>query len=137
MEKTMNQIYLNIPVSDLNRSIAFYTALGFTLIEAFHDEHSAGLTLGAITLMILEHARFNDFTKKRIIDAHTEVQAIFSFSVESREEVDRITNKALELGAIEPSPIEDLPYMYGRSFSDPDGHMWGPFTYDENLVSLN
>jgi predicted lactoylglutathione lyase len=133
----MNKIYLNIPVTDLNRSIAFYTALGFELIEAFHDEHSAGLTLGSITLMILEHARFSDFTNKHIVDAHKEVQAIFSFSMDSRVEVDLITNKALALGAVEPSPIEDLPYMSGRSFSDPDGHMWGPFYYDENIASLN
>jgi len=128
----MTNIYLNLPVKELKRSLTFYIGIGFTLIEAFKDEHSAGLSLGSITLMILEHARFNDFTKKHIVDAHTEVQAIFSFSVSSREEVDLITNKALALGADEPSPIEDLPYMYGRSFSDPDGHMWGPFFYDES-----
>lgn len=128
----MTNIYLNLPVKDLKRSIAFYTGLGFTLIDAFKDEHSAGLSLGSITLMILEHSRFSDFTSKPIVDAHKEVQAIFAFSMDSREEVDTLVMKALSMGSDEPSPIEDLPYMYGRSFSDPDGHMWGPFFYDES-----
>jgi uncharacterized protein len=131
----MNKIYLNLPVSDLNRLIDFYTAVGFEVLPQFADEHSAGLRLGDITLMILENKRFLDFTSKRLVDAHKEVQAIFSFSVESREEVDLITEKALKLGVDEPSPKEDYPFMYGRSFSDPDGHMWGPFFYDENLVN--
>jgi len=131
----MNKIYLNLPVSNLKKSIEFYTGVGFSVIEAFSDEHSAGLSLGSITLMILEHQRFSDFTKKRLVDAHKEVQAIFAFSGESREEVDAIMEKAFALGADEPSPIEDYPYMYGRSFSDPDGHMWGPFFYDETLAS--
>jgi predicted lactoylglutathione lyase len=131
----MNKIYLNLPVSDLKRSIEFYTAVGFSELPQFKDEHSTGLRLGDITLMILENKRFLDFTTKRLVDAHTEVQAIFSFSVETREEVDKITEKALAMGADEPSPKEDYPFMYGRSFSDPDGHMWGPFFYDENIAN--
>lgn len=130
----MNKIYLNLPVSNLKESLDFYTGVGFTLIPAFSDAHSAGLKLGDITLMILEHQRFLDFTTKRLVDAHKEVQAIFSFSVDSRDEVDLIVEKALALGAEEPNPKEEFPYMYGRSFSDPDGHMWGPFFYDESLV---
>jgi len=126
----MNQIYLNLPVSDLKTSLKFYQGIGFTVVDAFLSEHSAGLVLGSINLMILEQARFRDFTGKRLVDPHTEVQAIFSFSCASREEVDQIVQKAFALGADEPSPIEDYPYMYGRSFSDPDGHMWGPFIFD-------
>lgn len=130
----MQKIYLNLPVSDLNRSLAFYTAIGFTELTEFKDTKSAGLRLGDITLMILETQRFKDFTSKRVVDAHTEVQAIFSYSVDTRKQVDEVVDKALSLGAIEPSPKEDYPYMYGRSFSDPDGHMWGPFFYDESLA---
>jgi len=131
----MNKIYLNLPVSDLKRSIEFYTAIGFSELPQFKDERSTGLRLGDITLMILENKRFLDFTSKRLVDAHTEVQAIFAFSMETREEVDVITDKALAKGAVEPSPKEDYPFMYGRSFSDPDGHMWGPFFYDENIAN--
>jgi predicted lactoylglutathione lyase len=131
----MNKIYLNLPVSDLKRSLTFYTGIGFTVIEEFLSDQSAGLRLGDITLMVLEHKRFSDFTSKRLVDAHKEVQAIFSFSMDSRENVDRIVEKALALGADEPSPKEDFSYMYGRSFSDPDGHMWGPFFYDESLAN--
>lgn len=130
----MNKIYLNLPVLDLQRSMTFYTALGFRVLPEFSDERSAGLRLGDITLMILQHQRFLDFTDKKLVDAHKEVQAIFSFSVGSREEVDQIVDKAIALGSDEPSPKEDYPYMYGRSFSDPDGHMWGPFFYDESLA---
>ena len=130
----MNKIYLNLPVSDLQRSIDFYAAVGFEVLPQFKDEHSAGLRLGDITLMILENKRFQDFTSKQLIDAHQAVQAIFAFSMETRQEVDLLTRKALAQGADEPSPIEDYPFMYGRSFSDPDGHMWGPFYYDENLA---
>ncbi len=130
----MTKIYLNLPVSDLKRSIEFYTGVGFTVVPEFLSDQSAGLRLGDITLMILEHKRFLDFTSKRLVDPHQEVQAIFSFSVDSREEVDRIVEKAFTLGSDEPSPKEEYPYMYGRSFSDPDGHMWGPFFYDESLA---
>lgn len=130
----MNKIYLNLPVSDLEKSIQFYTAIGFEFLPEFRDTRSAGLRLGDITLMILQNQRFMDFTSKRLVDAHHEVQAIFAFSMETRDDVDRITQKALALGMDEPSPVEDYPYMYGRSFSDPDGHMWGPFFYDENLA---
>jgi len=130
----MQKIYLNLPVTHLQRSLDFYTGIGFTPIEAFRDTASAGLSLGDITLMILETSRFKEFTTKRVVDAHTEVQAIFSYSVDSREDVDRVVEKALALGAVEPSPKEEFPYMYGRSFSDPDGHMWGPFFYDESLA---
>jgi len=131
----MNKIYLNLPVSDLKRSLNFYTAVGFEVLSQFKDDHSAGLRLGDITLMILENKRFLDFTSKRLVDAHKEVQAIFAFSVETRKDVDLITEKALAQGVDEPSPKEDYPFMYGRSFSDPDGHMWGPFYYDENLAN--
>lgn len=130
----MNKIYLNLPVSDLQRSIDFYTALGFEEQLNFKDVKSTGLRLGDITLMILEKSRFKDFTDRRIVDPRLEVEAIFAFSMDSRQDVDRITEKALALGSIEPSPIEDYPYMYGRSFTDPDGHLWGPFFYDEALA---
>lgn len=131
----MNKIYLNLPVSDLQRSIDFYTAIGFEEQLNFKDTLSTGMRLGDITLMILETSRFKDFTSKRIVDANTEVEAIFAFSMDSRKDVDLITEKALALGSIEPSPIEDYPYMYGRSFTDPDGHLWGPFFYDEALAN--
>jgi len=131
----MQKIYLNLPVSDLQRSIRFYTALGFEELPQFKDTRSTGLRLGDITLMILENDRFKEFTSKTLVDAKTSVEAIFAFSMESREEVALITEKALALGSDEPSPIEDYPYMYGRSFSDPDGHLWSPFFYDEALAA--
>ncbi len=131
----MNKIYLNLPVKNVSKSVAFYTGLGFVENENFRSDNTACVVLGEITVMLLEHARFSDFTPLRIIDPTREVQALFSFTVDSRVEVDRITDKALSLGAIEPSPKEDYPYMYGRSFIDPDGHLWGPFFYDETALT--
>ncbi|KAF0225823.1 MAG: hypothetical protein FD133_176 [Erysipelotrichaceae bacterium] len=130
----MNKIYLNLPVINARKSVAFYTELGFVENIEFASHNTACVILGDITVMLLEHDRFKDFTSLRIIDPTREVQAMFAFTVDSRAEVDRITKIALSLGAIEPTPIEDYSYMYARSFTDPDGHAWGPFYYDEQAL---
>jgi len=130
----MNKIFLNLPIKNARESVAFYTALGFIENSDFGSVDSACVILGDITVMLLEHSRFKDFTSLRIIDPKKEVQALFAFTVDSRAEVDRITDKALSLGSVEPSPKEEYPYMYGRSFVDPDGHAWEPFYYDESAI---
>ena len=123
MEK---MIFVNLPVSDLPRSIAFYEAVGATKDPRFCDETCAMMSFsGQIHAMIMTHARFNGFTSRKIVDAHTSAQVLLCLSAESRDAVDATIARAVAAGAVgDPDPKEDHGWMYGRSFADPDGHIW-------------
>jgi uncharacterized protein len=120
--------FLNLPVADLVRSIAFYEAVGARADPQFGDETAQMMRLSdTICVMLLTHARFSGFAPTRTIaDARTVAQALFCLSAESRAEVDAIVARAIAAGGEgDPSPVDEYGYMYGRSFVDPDGHMWG------------
>jgi uncharacterized protein len=125
-------IFVNLPVADVEASARFYEAIGATRNEQFSQEGVAASMVFSNTIhfMLLSHTRFADFTPKQIIDPHTEVQALLCLSAESREEVDRTLERAAAAGGrVDPiTPEEVNDFMYGRSFSDPDGHgielMW-------------
>src|SRR5687768_15737273 len=115
-------IFVNLPVTDLNRSIAFYEAIGATKNEMFSDETAACMVLSdTIHVMILTHDKFAQFTPKRIADAHATSEVLICVSEDSREGVDAITERALAAGGREPREKQDFGFMYGRSFEDPDG----------------
>ena len=119
-----NQIYVNLPIADQARSRAFFGALGFDFNEAFSDENALGLVLGeSLFAMLLSPERFADFTVKPTADGSS-TEAIIALGVDSREEVDRIADAALANGGAKAKDPQDLGFMYGRSFLDPDGHHW-------------
>lgn len=122
------QIFINIPVADLPKSFAFYTALGFSQNLQFSDDSGACVVVSdTISVMLTTHAKFRDFTPKAICDTSKAVEVLFNLSCESREEVDSLVAKALEAGGSTYDKPEDLGFMYSHSFVDPDGHGWGLF----------
>jgi predicted lactoylglutathione lyase len=124
-------IFVNLPVADLDRSIAFYEAVGATRNPQFSDETAACMVFSdTIHVMILTHEKFAQFTPKRIADAHQTSEVLICISAESREAVDEITEAALGAGGREPRGAQDHGFMYGRSFEDPDGHIWEPMFMD-------
>jgi uncharacterized protein len=119
-------IFVNLPVSDLARSTAFYQAIGAAKNEQFSD-HTASCMVFSDTIhtMLLTHDKFRQFTPKRIADARTSSEVLICISADSREAVDDMVGKASTSGgAADPSPKQDFGFMYGRSFEDPDGHIW-------------
>jgi hypothetical protein len=131
-EKTMAKlIFVNLPVTDLPRSIAFYEAIGGVRNPQFSDETGACIVLSeTIHVMLLTHSKFARFTPKRIADAHQSSEVLICISADSRAEVDEMTKSALAAGGREPRAPEDHGLMYGRSFEDPDGHIWEPLFMD-------
>ena len=124
-------IFVNLPVADLGRSIAFYEAIGATKNDMFSDETAACMVLSdTIHVMILTHGKFAQFTEKRIADAHATSEVLICVSEDSREGVDAITERAIAAGGREPREKQDYGFMYGRSFEDPDGHIWEPMWMD-------
>jgi predicted lactoylglutathione lyase len=120
-------IFLNLPVIDLARATAFYQAIGAVKNDQFCDDTASCMVFSeTIHVMLLTHDKFRQFTPKPIADARTSNQALFCISADSRDEVDAVVGKAgIAGGGVDPSPIDDYGWMYGRSFEDPDGHMWG------------
>ena len=124
-------IFVNLPVADLDRSVAFYKAIGAEQNLQFTDETAAMMVFSeAIHVMLLTHDKFRQFTKKRIADSHETVQVLLALSCDSRDGVDEITGKALAAGGRETRDKEDHGWMYGRAFEDPDGHTWEPAWMD-------
>ena len=120
------QLFINLPVADLPRSIAFFTALGFALNPEFTSDAGAGFVISdTISLMLSTHVGFRNFTPKDICDTSKAVEVLLSLSCESREEVDSLVAKALAAGGTTYDEPEDFGFMYTHSFIDPDGHGWG------------
>ena len=120
-------IFVNLPVTDLARSTAFYEAVGATKNPQFSD-HTASCMVFSETIhaMLLTHDKFRQFTTRSIADPRTTAQVLLCLSEDSREAVDATVARAVAAGgAPDPSPIDEYDFMYGRSFEDPDGHMWG------------
>ncbi|MEV0850368.1 VOC family protein [Streptomyces sp. NPDC049954] len=120
-------IFVNLAVKDLSVSRKFFTDLGYPINEQFSDEHTTSVVISdAIVVMLLENARFQEFTPsgKGIVDASKSNEVLVALSAESREKVDELSDKALASGATPAREPEDHGFMYGRSFQDPDGHVW-------------
>src|SRR3954469_11075781 len=123
-------IFVNLPVEDLERSKAFYEAIGFRNEPKFSNDAAAMMVLSdTISVMLLTHPFYATFTRKRIADAHDSSQVMLCISCESAAEVDKITNAAAAAGAKTDLSQQDQTKggpMYGRDFEDPDGHQWEP-----------
>jgi hypothetical protein len=119
-------IFVNLPVSDLKRANAFYQAIGAVKNEQFSDDTASCMVFSdTIHAMLLTHDKYRQFTSKKIVDAKTSSEVLICLSADSREEVDALIGKAKTTGAaLDPTPQQDFGFMYGRSFEDPDGHIW-------------
>ena len=120
-------IFINLPVTDLNRSIAFYEAIGGRKEPKFSNEQAAMIVLSdTIHVMLLTHDFYATFTGKPIADAHQSSQVLLALSADSTAEVDATIGKAAAAGGkADPGPKQEMgELMYGRSFEDPDGHHW-------------
>ena len=119
-------IFINLPVRDLPRSIAFYEALGAQKNEQFTDHTAACMVFSeTIHVMLLTHDKFSQFTPKTIADARKTTEVLICMSADSRDAVDDTTARAGAAGGvIDPGPKQDYGFMYGRSFEDLDGHIW-------------
>lgn len=124
-------IFINLPVADVAAAATFYEALGFTRDPRFSGDQGASMQWSdAICVMLLDHALYATFTPKRIVDARAESQVLLALSLDSRAEVDAISEAALAAGGREAHGAEDHGFMYSRAFEDLDGHGWGPFSMD-------
>lgn len=130
-------IFINLPVADLPRSIAFYEAVGATRNPMFSDDTAACMVVSdVIHVMLLTHDKWRTFTDRAIPDAHVSAQVLLCLSKDSREAVDAVTEKAAAAGgAIDPTPTQDHGFMYGRSYADPDGHIWEVMWMDPAAVA--
>jgi predicted lactoylglutathione lyase len=119
-------IFVNLPVADLPRSMAFYEAVGFTNNPMFTNEQAAAMAWSdEIVVMLLRHEFWKTFTSKTIPDPKTNAQVMLCLSLDSADAVDAMVEAAVAAGGrAEPTPKQDLGFMYGRSFEDPDGHIW-------------
>ena len=128
---TNRKLFVNIAVADLDRSVEFFTKLGFAFDPRFTDETATCMLVGEDAyFMLLTTAKFADFAKKDVGDATTHTAAMYALTAESREEVDRFADLALEAGATPAAEPIDLGFMVGRSFYDLDGHHWEIFWMD-------
>ena len=119
-------IFINLPVADLKRSMAFYEAVGAANNPQFSDETAACMVVSdTIHVMLLTHDKWKTFTSKAIPDARASAQVLLCLSCDSKDEVINYVDMAVAAGgAADPTPTQDFGFMYGRSFEDPDGHIW-------------
>lgn len=119
-------IFVNLPVTDLPRSVAFYEAVGATKNPMFSDDTAACLVFSdTIHAMLLTHEKFASFTDRAIPDAHKTAQVLICVSEDSRNAVDAVIDRAATAGGqADPNATQDYGFMYGRSYADPDGHIW-------------
>lgn len=120
------QIYVNLPVKDLQRSTEFFTRLGYSFDERFTNENATCMIVGRnMAVMLLVEPFFKDFIgEKAISDANASTEVLVCLSCASREEVDALVAKAQEAGGRTPRPPQDHGFMYGHAFEDLDGHIW-------------
>ena len=129
------QIFVNVPVKDLDRSVEFFTKLGYTFNPQFTDENATCMVVSdTIFVMLLVEPFFQTFTEKKIADAQAYAEAILGLSADSKEDVDEHVGKAVAAGATEPTPAQDLDFMYSRSYQDLDGHLWEIIWMDPSTI---
>jgi predicted lactoylglutathione lyase len=128
-------LFVTIPVTDLERSKAFFAALGFGFDPRFSDESAACMQIGEQAFVMLgSREKVAELSKLPIADPRTHALALFCFSVSSRDEVDAVGAAALAAGGTEADPAEDFGFMYTRSFFDLDGHGWQVMWMDPAAV---
>jgi predicted lactoylglutathione lyase len=128
------KIFVNLPVKNLEKSKAFFAALGYTFNEKFTDANAACMVIneGSIHAMLLVEDFFKTFTDKSLTDASKSTEVLLCLSCESRAEVDEMVAKAVAAGGTVPRKPQDYGFMYGHGFQDIDGHLWELMYMDPN-----
>lgn len=128
-------IFISLPVTDLDASVAFYKSIGFQNNPQFTDDTAACMVWSeAINVMLLTHAKWRTFTTRPIPPA-TSSEVALNISCDSREAVDAMSQAAADNGGTaDINPVQDLGFMYGRDFTDPDGHVWGAMWMDPEAM---
>jgi predicted lactoylglutathione lyase len=133
---TPHKLFVNIPVNDLQRSIDFFEALGFSFNQQFTDATATCMLVGEDAyFMLLTKDAFAGFSKRAMGDPRSETNALFAISVNSRAEVDAMVEKAIAAGGSHAVDPQDHGFMYGWSFYDLDGHHWEVFWMDPSAVN--
>ncbi len=129
------QIYLNLPVKNLNHSIEFFTKLGYTFNPKFTNENGTCMIINEhIFVMLLVENFFKSFTDKSICDATQSIEAIIGLTCASRAAVEEVIRKAVAAGATTPRKPQDHGFMYAHGFADLDGHFWEFFYMDQDAM---
>jgi predicted lactoylglutathione lyase len=129
------KIFVNLPVKDLERSRAFFSALGFSFNPQFSNEQGACMVISEdIFTMLLVEPFFQTFIKKPISDAKKSTEVLVCLSCESRDEVDALVKKAVAAGGTAPNAKQDHGFMYAHGFEDLDGHIWELVWMDPNAA---
>jgi predicted lactoylglutathione lyase len=125
------QIFINLAVKDLQKSMNFYAALGFSNNPQFSDDTGKCMVWSEnIFVMIMTHGKFTTFATKPIADTKSNLAGLFSLSVDSLNEVNNIMTNGLNSGGTEPNEMRDYGFMQQRTIEDPDGHTWEIFYMD-------
>ena len=120
-----SQIFVNLPVKDLDRSVRFFTSLGFTFNPTFTDETATCMIVAEnIFVMLLTEKKFREFTPKPVCDATKATEVLVCLALDSRGEVDAMVAKAMAGGGTTYNEPKDHGFMYQHGFQDPDGHIW-------------
>jgi uncharacterized protein len=129
------QIFVNLPVKDLKKSIEFFTRLGYTFNAQFTDDTATCMVVSdTIYVMLLTHEKFKGFTPHPICDATKSTEVLVALNCDTREKVDAIVRKAVAAGGTTYNQPQDHGFMYGHGFKDPDGHIWEHFWMDPAAV---
>lgn len=131
----MKQVFINLAVKDVEKSMNFYTELGFTNNPQFSDEQGKCMVWSeSIFVMIMSHEKFKSFTTKPIADTKTNIAGLFALSVESVDVVNQVVENGLKAGGKEPMPMTDYGFMQLRKIEDFDGHTWEIFYMDVTKI---
>ncbi len=130
------QIFVNLPVKDLNKSMAFFKSIGYSFNPQFTDETAACLVISnEIYAMLLTHEKFKEFTTKEIVDATKSTEVLIALSTESKAEVNAMLDKVIKAGGKEFRQPMDYGFMFSRSFEDLDGHVWEILWMDPKSIN--
>ncbi len=130
------QIFVNLPVKNLNKSIEFFTKLGFKFNPQFTDDTATCMIVADdIFVMLLTEEKFKIFTPKEICDAKKYTEVLVCLSSESREKVDEMVSKAVAAGGTTYNEPQDHGFMYGHGFQDLDGHIWEIMHMDPSVIN--
>jgi uncharacterized protein len=130
------KIFVNLPVKDLNRSVDFFTKLGYTFNQQFTDKKATCMIIGEdIFVMLLVEQFFKTFIPNEIADATKTTESLICLSADSREKVDEMVNKAVAAGATTHKEPQDHDFMYGHGYRDLDGHLWEIMWMDPGVIN--
>ena len=130
------QIFVNLPVKDLNKSVAFFKQLGYSFNPQFTDENATCMIISdTIYVMLLTEPFFKTFTKKQICNTSKSIESIICLSAESRAAVDKLVEAAKQAGGLDTEDANDQGFMYSRAYEDLDGHRWEIMWMDPSAVN--